>query len=87
MLKTIKLLVLAATLAGAASGALAASVPQQDQTAWFIDSGRYIDGQVPPVPSYPGALQNRPLAEGRNAAVIGRHSAQASTMSRNLKMQ
>lgn len=87
MLKTIKLLVVATAVAGSASGALAASVPQQDQTAWFIDSGRYIDGQVPPVPSYAGVFQNRSLVEGRNSAVIGRHSAQASTMSRNVMAQ
>jgi hypothetical protein len=72
MSNTIKLFASVAFVAASVSSAFAASVPAQDREAWFTDSGRYIDGQTPPVPYYRGrhVVAQAPMFEGRNSAVI-----------------
>jgi hypothetical protein len=70
MLNKFKLLVLAAT-AVASSSAAFAGTPSQDQTRWFVDSGRYVNGQIP---SYSDPAHNQALIEGRNSAVVGNTS-------------
>jgi hypothetical protein len=52
MLNTMRIVAIAAAIAGVVPSAWAQPLPPQDQTSSFIDSGRYIDGQVPPVPNY-----------------------------------
>jgi hypothetical protein len=87
MLKTIKLLAIAAVVAGSASTAFAATLPAQDQTGWFIDSGRYIDGQTPSVPYYDHQNHAQSLVEGRNSAVVGDPSANSSPTSREFMVE
>ena len=86
MLSKIKFLAAAAVVAGSASGAFAATLPQQDQTEWFIDSGRYLGGH-PSEPSYPGPAQNQTLIEDRNSAVLGDFSAPAISTGRDAMVQ
>ena len=57
------------TLAAALIAAFATPALAQDE--WIVDSGRYVNGQVP---SYV-ATQTPRLFEGRNAAVINHEQA------------
>jgi hypothetical protein len=80
MSKTFKLLAVAAVVAASASSAFAASIPQQDRTAWFVDSGHYVNGQVPSEQSYADSANKQTLIEGRNSALIGNTSTDRNSM-------
>jgi hypothetical protein len=67
MFSKIKLLILATAVVASSSAAFAAT-PSQDQTRWFVDSGRYVNGEIP---SYPNLAHKQTLIEGRNSAVFG----------------
>jgi hypothetical protein len=77
MMSKIKILVAAMVVVGSASTAFAASLPQQDRDAWFVDSGRYINGQTPSEPYYGDHPQaqfedhNRTFSTGRDAQDFG----------------
>jgi hypothetical protein len=75
MMKTVKLLAIATVVAASASSAFAASIPQQDQTAWFVDSGRYVNGQVPSENA-----NGKTIVEGRNSAQVGNVSSDRGSM-------
>jgi hypothetical protein len=76
MLTKLKLFLIASTVVASASAAFAAT-PSQDQTKWFVDSGRYINGEVP---SYPAPAHGQALVEGRNSAVIATTSTDRGAM-------
>jgi hypothetical protein len=75
MISKFKLLVLATTVVASSSAAFAA--PLQDQTRWFVDGGRYVNGQIP---SYSDAAHKQGLIEGRNSAVIGNTSTDRNAL-------
>jgi hypothetical protein len=83
MFRTIKALTIAVLVAGSASSAFAASVPQQDRTSWFLDSGRTINGQQPSEPYYAHQARTQGLIEGRNSAVVGGFSTNGTSTDRN----
>jgi hypothetical protein len=67
MLNKFKMLAVTAAVVASSSAAFAAT-PSQDQTRWFVDSGRYVNGQVP---SFSDPAHAQVLIERRNSAVIG----------------
>jgi hypothetical protein len=71
MFNKFKMFAITAAVVASSSAAFAAT-PSQDQTRWFIDSGRYVNGQVP---SYGDPVHGQMLTEGRNSAVIGNTSS------------
>ena len=75
-----KLLVVATAVLASSSAAFAAS-PSQDQTRWFVDSGRYVNGQVP---TYSDSVRQPRFIEGRNSAVIGNTSSDRNTLVESL---
>jgi hypothetical protein len=78
MTSKLKMIVIAATVIASSSAAFAAT-PSQDQERWFVESGRYVDGQIP---SY--SAGQHVLIEGRNSAQIDTgsqsHDAQVETL-------
>ena len=67
MLSKFKMFVITAAVVASSSAAFAAT-RSQDQTRWFVDSGRYLNGQVP---YYGDPAHGQVLTEGRNSAMIG----------------
>jgi hypothetical protein len=66
-------------IAAAAALIVAFATPALAQDEWLVDSGRYVNGQVPSYtdqrPSF--ATRTPRLIEGRNAAVVGSHADSA----------
>jgi hypothetical protein len=87
MSRMIKLLTIVAVVAGSTATAFAAPLPAQDRTGWFVDSGRYINGQTPSEPYYGDRAQSQGLIEGRNSAVIGDFSANSTSTGRDAMVQ
>ena len=87
MSRMIKLLTIVAVVAGSTATAFAAPLPAQDRTGWFVDSGRYINGQTPSEPYYGDRAQGQGLIEGRNSAVIGDFSANSTSTGRDAMVQ
>jgi hypothetical protein len=56
------------TLAAAALAALVTPALAQDE--WIVDSGRYVNGQVPSYTQTLHAARAPQLIEGRNAAIV-----------------
>jgi hypothetical protein len=78
MSSTLKMIVIAATVVASGSAAFAAT-PSQDQDRWFVESGRYVNGQIPSE-----TAGKQVLIEGRNSAQIDTgsqsHDAQVETL-------
>ena len=64
MTSKLKMFVIAASVLASSSAAFAAT-PSQDQDRWYVESGRYVDGQIP-----------SEVAAGKQVLIEGRDSAQ-----------
>ena len=78
MTSKFKMFVIAASVLASSSAAFAAT-PSQDQDRWFVESGRYVNGQIPSE-----TAGKQVLIEGRNSAQIETgsqsHDAQVETL-------